>query len=182
MESPNQGNKTGNEARRCRVLCVGNALLADEGLGPAVAAWLLQHYDFPAEVEVIDCGTMGLALLPYFEDGGLVVVVDAVDGTGYEPGTVVRFKADDIADRSELPSAHDMRVSDVLAAARLLGREPEVECVGVQVAQIHPAEFTLELTPQVAAAVETAAQTVLALLARAGFQAVPRPDGEGESR
>ena len=151
------------------VLGIGNVLLMDEGAGPAVVQALLDGYEFPEGVDVREGATMGLALLPELRDHAHMIVVDAVDGTGLAPGTVVRFSPDDVARSTPGSlSAHDMRFSDVLDAARLLGYECSGHCVGIQVGEMAPEEFTIGLTPDVEAAVPLAVQTVLALLHELG--------------
>lgn len=67
--------------KKSRIICVGNRLIAEDSLGPAVFD-RLQDLDLPPQVEVIDGGLLGLDLLPFFENAGKVVIVDAVCGFG----------------------------------------------------------------------------------------------------
>ena len=46
------------------VLGLGNILLSDEGIGVWVAESLRRRFEFPAEVTVLEGGTLGLDLLP----------------------------------------------------------------------------------------------------------------------
>lgn len=152
------------------MLGIGNMLLMDEGAGPAVARHLREECELPCGVDVLDCATMGLALISELRDHDLVIAVDAVDGTGLPPGTVVRFSPGDVARRAGVPaSAHDTTFADVIDAARLLGYEPRCECVGIQVANMSPAGFAMELSPAVEAAVPAAALVVLDILAENGI-------------
>ena len=164
------------------VLGVGNVLMRDEGIGPAVIAYLNDRYSFGEGVRVVDCATMGLALLPYFRDSDHIIVVDAVDGTGFPPGTVMRFSPDDIARHPGNHTAHSIAFPDVLDAATMLGYEVTGHCVGVQVADMHPEVFDMGLTPEVAAAVPAAAREVISLLAElcADVRAVDRPQEAGD--
>ncbi|MFN2184641.1 MAG: hydrogenase maturation protease, partial [Anaerolineae bacterium] len=57
------------------VLGLGNILLGDEGVGVRVVERLLEQYDFPEGVRVMDGGTLGLDLLPYVEDASRLLVV-----------------------------------------------------------------------------------------------------------
>ena len=161
------------------VLGVGNVLMRDEGVGPAVIAYLNERYAFGEGVRAIDCATMGLALLPYFRDSDHIVVVDAVDGTGHPPGTVVRFSPGDIARHPGSHTAHSIAFPDVLDAATMLGYGVEGHCVGVQVADMRPEAFDMGLTPAVEAAVPAAAHEVVRVLA--GLGAPVHPIGPPEA-
>ncbi|MCL2808227.1 MAG: hydrogenase maturation protease [Coriobacteriia bacterium] len=143
------------------ILCIGNILLMDEGVGSRVAKELLQNHELPKGVQVLDRGCMGMALLSDFKDASKVLVVDAVDNTGYEPGTVVTFKPEDIAPYQAFHGAHDTRLVDVLQALALMGYQPEVDCLGVQVLNMSPQDFHIGLTPPVEAAVDVLVQSCL---------------------
>jgi len=155
--------------------------MLDDGVGPRIARELVDGYDFPDNVEVLDEGCMGLALLPVLDESDFVLTVDAVDGTGLAPGTVVRFKPEDIGNYSDtIRSAHDMRFVDVLEAATLLGYEVEGLCVGIQAANPSPSQPCIALTPAVEAAVPLAVQTVLATLVQHGVDGITSKE-TGES-
>jgi hydrogenase maturation protease len=74
--------------RKSRIICVGNRLVVEDSLGPAVFDWL-QSLDLPPRIDVIDGGLLGLDLLPFFENAARVVIVDAVCGFGEEGEVVV---------------------------------------------------------------------------------------------
>jgi len=155
--------------KRIGILCVGNVLLLDEGVGPRVAQELLRGYEFPPEVEVLDRGTMGMALLADLRRFDVILLVDAVDNTGKPPGTVVTYLPEDIAPYEAFHGAHDTRFVDVLQAAELLGYAPEGHCLGVQVQDMSPADYMIGLTPAVEAAVPLMIECVLGFLARFGI-------------
>jgi len=98
--------------------------------------------------------------------------VDAVQMDA-PPGTVVRLVGEEVPAVLNLKySPHQMGVSDLLAAARLLGRYPaELVLWGIQPASL---DVGLELSPAVAAQVETVVQNVLADLQRWGIQPTRR--------
>jgi hydrogenase maturation protease len=158
---------------RTLVMGVGNPLMRDEGVGVRVAEVLMAHFDFPSEVEVIDAGTMGLGIINLFRDIDRLLVVDAVDGTGEPPGTVVRMTPEELAPNQVMHSLHDVRLADVLSSAELAGHRPDAECVGVQIERIE--QFVVGLTPDVEAALPAAVSAVLTLLGEYGVAAVPRP-------
>ena len=83
--------RNANEPERIAVMCIGNTLMLDEGVGPRVAEELLSRFSFPEHVDVLDCGTMGMSLLSVMRRYDVILVVDAVDNTGHPPGTVLNF-------------------------------------------------------------------------------------------
>jgi hydrogenase maturation protease len=154
------------------VLGLGNILLSDEGIGVHVIHLLRERYLFPQEVEVMDGGTLALDLLPYVEDAGRLLIVDAVQMDA-PSGTVVRLEGEEVPAVLTLKySPHQMGLSDLLAAARLLGRSPaEIVLWGIQPACL---DVGLDLSPVVAAQVETLVQNVLTELHRWGIQPIRR--------
>lgn len=161
------------------IMGLGNILLSDEGAGVHVVHLLRERYRFPQDVEVLDGGTLALDLLPYVEETQRLLIVDAVQMDA-PAGTVARLEGESIPSVLSLKySPHQMGLSDLLAAARLLGRSPtEIVLWGVQPASL---EVGLELSPTVAAQVEVLVQNVLAELQRwgihpleAGVMAPPR--------
>ncbi|NTU89482.1 MAG: hydrogenase maturation protease [Actinobacteria bacterium] len=158
------------------VMCIGNLLLLDEGVGPAVARMLIDTFEFPAGVDVLDSGTMGMSLLGEFRDYDFILTVDAVDGTGEEPGTVFTFLPEDMADNMVMHGAHDTRFIDVLQASALLGFEPVGECIGVQIENMSPENLVIGLTPKVEAALPLVCETVCAKLYARGVRGIIRKD------
>lgn len=150
------------------VICVGNRLMLDDGIGPAVFDELSEKYSFPDHVSLIDAGCMTMDLLPVVRDNDFLIVVDAVDGTGEAPGTVFRFAPEDIAGHPVMQSLHDLRVVDLLNAAALLGYEAHGICFGIQVENMNPAVITEGLTPDVFASLPLAVDSVLAELVGRG--------------
>ncbi len=150
------------------IICVGNRLMLDDGIGPAVFDELTEKYSFPEHVSLFDAGCMTMDLLPVVRDHDFLIVVDAVDGTGEKPGTVFRFAPEDIAGHPVMQSLHDLRVIDLLNAASLLGYEARGICFGVQVENMTPATIAEGLTPDVYGALPIAVDSVLAELVRRG--------------
>jgi hydrogenase maturation protease len=158
---------------RVAIVGIGNLLKCDEGVGVRVVEELLTAWAFPDGVEVVDAGTSGLGMLPLFERHDLVIVVDAVDGTGLPPGSVVLLTTDDLVPGEAMHSLHDTRLPDVLAAHELAGGTAEVRVVGVQVARISE-EACIGLTEGVERAVPAAVAAVLDLAAAQGVAPLPR--------
>lgn len=156
--------------RRAVVFCVGNRLMLDDGVGPAVYDRLMADYVIPESVQLFDVGCMSLDMLPYVDDFDVVLTVDAVDGTGDAPGTVYRFEPDAMARHSgPEASLHDLKLVDLFDAASLMGFEAEGYCLGMQVGNPSPSEFAVGLTPECAEALPLLVETVVAELYRRGF-------------
>jgi hydrogenase maturation protease len=169
-------NPRGDDPAGCRVkvLGVGNLLWADEGFGIRCVEALGQDWEFPPEVELLDGGTLGLALIPLLQDATHVLLFDAVD-CGREPGTLVVARNDEVPrfmTRDKM-SLHQAGMNDVLASLEMLGHKPEAfTLVGVQPVEL--ADYGGSLTPRVRELVPQALQAGLAELAAWGVAGRPR--------
>ena len=142
------------------VLGVGNALVGDDGFGPRVIEELQQR-PLPPNVELIDAGVGGIAILSWIEDADKVIIVDSVQ-TGNEPvGTVYRFTDKDLPPSDMfMLSLHDLNLVDTINIGRVVQKMPdEIVIYGVEVKRV--AEFTREMTPAVEAAVKEVADLVV---------------------
>jgi hydrogenase maturation protease len=162
------------------VLGLGNILLSDEGVGVRVIERLLEQYELPRGIRVMDGGTLGLDLLPYLEETSRLVVVDAVQSRE-PPGTLIRLTGDEIPiflDAAKV-SPHQEGLQDLLAAALLKGYLPdEVVFLGVQIESMG---VGLELSPAVAAQVDALVDRVVEELGCWGIQLHRRQDAEPTS-
>ena len=115
------------------VIGVGNLLMRDEGVGVHVIRYLQEHYRFTPSVELIDGGTTGSDLIPYFERNDRILIVDAVD-FHQPPGYIGRIKNHEILRHFATKlSLHNLGLSDVLSQMKLLGIEPrEIMLLGIQ--------------------------------------------------
>jgi len=157
-----------SESVKTLVLGVGNPLMRDDGAGPRVIELLRTGFTFPADVEVVDAGTMSFMILDLLRDVDRLIVVDAVRDTGDPPGTVFRMTPDEIAPNQVAHSLHDVRLVDVLQAASLIGSTPDTIAIGVQIDTIE--EWVLELSEPVEAAIPIAAGAVLDELRSHGIE------------
>lgn len=166
------------ENPRILVLGIGNILMMDEGVGNRIATDLEANYIFPPDVRVMDAGTMGLGMMHLFRGVEFLLVADAIDGSGHPPGTVVRVSPEDFAQNQVLHSLHDVRLVDVLNAAKLIDIMPEADCIGVQVENLSPPELTIGLTETVEAALPRALGAVLYVLEERGVVPALHPEGD----
>lgn len=164
-----QNDTTLSSTKRIAVICVGNKLMLDEGIGPAVYEELTRDYVFPDFVSLYDAGCMTFDMIPYVDEYDFILTVDAVDGTDKEPGTIFRYKPEDVARHAgAMQSLHDLKLIDLFDAAQLLGYEADGICLGMQVENMSPADLTIGLTPQVHKALPQLVDTVLAEVTHAG--------------
>ncbi len=156
---------------RTLVLGLGNVLLGDEGVGVWVASSLSREFEFPSEVAVLEGGTLGLDLLPRLDGVERLLLVDGVR-LGREPGEIVRLEGDAVPAALDLKiSPHQVGVQDLLAAARLLGREPPLVVLwGLEPERLEPGTG---FSPRVAEALPRLRDAVLEELWLWGLAGTP---------
>lgn len=138
---------------------IGNILLGDDGVGPAVVRYLSSNYCLPADVTLEDLGTPSLDLPAYLAGYDRVIFIDAV-ALDAPPGTVRVFSRDEI---TSVPtgirvSPHEPTINDALIVLDFAGTAPrEVVLVGVVPETL---EGGMRLSALVAATVPRIAEVV----------------------
>ncbi|MGI9245164.1 MAG: HyaD/HybD family hydrogenase maturation endopeptidase [Steroidobacteraceae bacterium] len=163
--------------RRVVVLGVGNLLWADEGFGVRCVEALAANWEIPADVDVMDGGTLGLALVPQLLDATHVVLFDAVAHRG-EPGSLVVARDDEVPllMGGNKMSLHQVGVNDIFASLELLGHRPRhVTVVGIRPVQL--ADYGGSLTEQVRRQVPVALRLGMDELRRWGIEVRARDGG-----
>jgi hydrogenase maturation protease len=163
--------------RRIVVLGVGNLLWADEGFGVRCVEALGDGYDVPADVAVMDGGTLGLALVPLLLDATHILLFDAVEHRG-EPGSLVVARDDEIPAlmSSNKMSLHQVGVNDIFASLDLLGHKPEhVTVVGIRPVLL--ADYGGSLTEPIRAQMPAALALGIEELRRWGVEVRQRQGG-----
>jgi hydrogenase maturation protease len=153
---------------RVVVLGIGNTILSDEGVGVRAAEALLQRFELPENVEVIDGGTAGMELLGPLTNLDLLVVLDAVK-RGQPVGSIVKLVNGEVPVffRAKL-SPHQVSICDVLASLEFSGDPPgDIVLIGVEPESL---ELGLELTPVVAGRIPEMVNIAVAELAARGIQ------------
>lgn len=150
------------------VVCAGNPLVADDGAGWAVFE-RLSGMHLPAEVRLERLGCIGLGLLDYLNGQRLLVVVDAVR-FGDAPGAIHVWEWEALPGAGHAAvSAHGIHLRETVAVVRMLdpARAPgRAVLVGIEGSCFD--RLRADLTPEVAAAVEGAAQAVLRVVEEHG--------------
>ena len=149
------------------VLGLGNVLMGDDGFGPAVVRAFEAEYVVGSDVRVVDLGTPGLDLMPWFADVENLVIVDTVK-SDLPPGSM-RFynKADLLGRPSSVRSGpHEPGVTEALMTLEFAGRAPRTAAlIGVVPGRVG---MELELTPVVRAALPAAVRAVADALTHVG--------------
>lgn len=130
-------------------------LLGDDGVGPALLSKVGERYSRVQDVECVDGGTQGLALLGYLAERTTLVLLDAYS-SGKAPGEVtVLNKSELLAPGAQrATTAHEGNAGELLAVAQLVGELPEqVFLVGVEPERVRT---ELGLSPSVKAALPAA--------------------------
>ena len=126
-------NVTASGKKDVILLGLGNLLVEDEGIGLHVIKHINAHYRFEPAIEIVDGGTAGFELLPFFQDYDRILMVDAVE-FGEEPGYVGRMENDDILTQlKNNMSLHHLGITDVLSSVKLLEYDPShIVLIGIQ--------------------------------------------------
>jgi len=149
-------------------------LMGDDGLGVHAVEAFEAKYEFGKEVEVMDGGTGGLALLEAIQGFESVIVVDAVASNG-TPGSIERYTDEELKTARQLkrPSAHQIGLYELIETARFSGHAPSVTLIGVVPVRV---EAGAPLSKVIENLREPIADRVAAELKRLGIECNPRPE------
>lgn len=149
--------------RAVAIVGIGNNLLTDDGAGIHVLnRYAVEHAD--EDVDCIDGGTVGLALLDRLAELDGLIALDAMI-LGKNPGTVTVLQGEDMDThlRNQRGSVHEVGLSDLMDALRLRGDLPNNRAlIGIEPADM---DWGTEPTPLVAAAVPEAVELAQQLVA-----------------
>ena len=154
------------------VLGLGNVLCSDDGLGAIAVSAFDRMFERPPAVEVLDGGTLGLALLPYLEEADAAILVDAIRADA-PAGSPVRLEGADVAPAVEQRlSPHQVGVADLLDGVRWLDRSPQrLVLLGVVPATL---ELGVGCSPAVRAALPALVERIADEIRGFGFDLVRR--------
>lgn len=139
---------------------IGNILMGDDGIGPAVVGYLASNQLLPDDITIEDLGTPSLDLPNYMSGYNRVIFIDAIAADA-PPGTIRLYSREEIA--ATPPgiriSPHEPTINDALIVLDFAGGAPrDVVLVGI-VPQTLDGGMTL--SPAVAGAVPRAAAMVM---------------------
>jgi len=129
-------------AKEIVIIGVGNTLMRDEGVGVRVIERLRTRQKLPANVEVLDCGMTGIAVVHAIAGRRQAIFVDCAQ-MGNEPGTIKRFTPAEVASVKYMPglSQHEGDLIQVITLSENLGEAPEdIIIYGIEPGSIEPGE------------------------------------------
>jgi len=130
--------------------------MGDEGVGVEAIGYL-ERAGFADRADLVDGGTGGFHLLSLFLDYSRIILIDAASDEK-PAGTVSRVRPRFANDFPPTLAAHDLGLKDLIEAAALLGRLPEVDLITVSVDGL--SGMTLELSGPVRNALPGIAELV----------------------
>jgi hydrogenase maturation protease len=147
-----------------RVICLGNEMVRDDGIGVRVGR-VLQRLPLPEQITVELRRMVGLELLDELRPDQALLLVDATQ-TGAEPGSISVLEFAEATDMAQAPyCCHGVGLAEVLVIARRLHPErlpSRATVVGIEAEELE--SFGTSLTATLQAALPEAVATVLAAL------------------
>jgi hydrogenase maturation protease len=148
------------------VLALGNPLLGDDGVGWRVAGYLQLNIPNPA-FDLDSLAEGGLSIMERISGYRRAIIIDAIHTGQYPDGHISSFPLDALPNpfAGHLGSTHETSLLTALKAGRTLGIDlPEqITIVAIEARNLY--EFSEQLSPAVAAAIEPAARLVIELAA-----------------
>lgn len=147
-----------------RIICLGNELVRDDGIGIRVGRVLAQ-LSLPPGVRVEFAPHLGWNLLDVVAEADRLILVDAMS-TGQPPGTCVTLEGQAIARyNAGAAASHTLSIAELMELALRLAptRAPAtLHFVGIE--GVAFTEYGTDLTPAVKDAIPVAVEAVLRLL------------------
>lgn len=167
FQYPVQRGAGEDSVRKVLIVCIGNELVADDGIGQVVYHELLKREkELPHGVRLQFLGLGGIDLLEELQGEDLLLVVDGVQ-LGREVGSVVELGWDDLPEGEGRPvSGHGVGVREAIHVAKRLYPErcPErVMLIGVEGACFDI--LGVGLSPSVEKAIPGAVSRIMSIVA-----------------
>jgi hydrogenase maturation protease len=134
---------------RTVVLALGNDILGDDAVGLLAARALRKELD--EEVDIVESGEAGLALLELLEGYDRALILDAIITGKHPAGSILAFGVEDFR-TVVAPSPHYAGIPEVLALAARLGvRFPsQLRILAMEVQDPYSIRETLSVSVRVA--------------------------------
>jgi hydrogenase maturation protease len=146
-----------SDASHPLIIGIGNTIMGDDGVGPAVISLLEKIPGLKAELLVLD--TPGFALLTYIQNRDKVIIIDAAEFDA-PAGTIARVTSADVQRKKSVSiSLHDADPFAVVDYAAQMGLAPkELVVYAIRFESIEP---RLTLTPVIDDAAQKTAQMIV---------------------
>lgn len=143
------------------IICLGNPLMRDEGIGIRLASEFSVHLADNPDVEVLDLGTGGLSVIHAIAGREKIVFVDCAI-MGQSPGLMLRFTPEQVRSKKVRMrySLHEGDLLNTLELSRRLGECPDdIVIFGIEPKEIaHGEGLTSELENNIRQYVQTILQ------------------------
>jgi len=146
------------------VIAVGNELMGDDGIGPAILNALFRE-PLPEGVDLIDGGTGGMSLLHIMKDYNRVIFIDSGDFGG-APGEIRVFTPRDVHSIKKMRrySLHESDLIEIIHISQKIGEAPEI--ITIVVVQSGKIGINTSLSSEVINAVPRAVREVISQIKR----------------
>ena len=148
------------------VIGLGNPILGDDGVGWQIAQQAQQRSDFPPDIEVDLLALGGISLMERLIGYEKAILIDSLVTHQNPIGSVLCFPLSQLPNQAlgHMGSSHDTTLQNALQVGRDLGAQlpDEITIVAVEAQEVF--DFSEQLSPEIAAAVPKAVQTVINLL------------------
>jgi len=140
------------------IICLGNPLMRDEGIGIRLVSELMERLADNPDVEVTDMGTGGLSVIHAIEGRQKIIFVDCAI-MGQPPGSMKRFTPERVRSMKVRMrySLHEGDLLNTLELSRRLGKCPDdIVIFGIEPKEIaHREGLTSELENNIQRYVQT---------------------------
>jgi hydrogenase maturation protease len=139
---------------------MGNPLLCDDGIGLKIAAELRDRVN-QAEIDVMETGIAGLALLDLLVGYDTAIIIDAIQTVDGKPGRIYKLDTQAFDSARRAVSPHDIDFTTALEFGSKLGLPmPErVTIFAIETSDV--CTFSEECTPEVQKAIPRCVRMVL---------------------
>ena len=128
------------------VLGLGNPLMSDEGIGPAVVEWFYEHTEEYPLIDFIDAGTGGMSILHLFANRRKAVLIDCAY-MGTKAGTIRKFEPHEVKNLKKLAhqSLHEADILKIIRLSKKLDQQPQsIVIFGIEPENVKPGQALSE--------------------------------------
>jgi len=107
-----------------RVIGLGNSILTDDGVGIYAAREVgrrLAEIGASGSTDIVESEVGGFTLMELMAGWEKIILLDAIQFEGIEPGTVVRVEPEDLHTSLRIRSVHDIDLPTALELGRRMG-------------------------------------------------------------
>ncbi len=101
--------------KKIAIIGSGNAFFKDEGVGLYAVKYIKENYDFSAEIEFVDGGTLGFLLMPLLQEFEEVIIVNTASEDGLSVGKIMVKSCNEFLDGTLIKkTANEVEIAEML--------------------------------------------------------------------